>query len=208
MHRPGENHGPLEQGTIILLSGTSSAGKTTPSRALQAVLPEPYFRLGSDDQFALLHPRFLRPGSTEREAVRFPMVRAYYRTLAAFVSGGCNVIADTILIPDWPDVPAMRRVNLECLDVLSRERVYFVGVLCPVDELERRERERGDRGVGSARAQYAVIHAHGCYDFSVDTSRQSPEECASEIASHLTSCPHPGGLQRLVRGMSREGTNG
>lgn len=205
MHHPIENHGYVEQGTIILLSGTSSAGKTSLAHALQVAMPEPYFRLGSDDQFALLHPRFLRPGSPEREAVRFPMVRAYYRSLAALASGGCNVVADTILIPDWPDVPAMRRVNLECLHLLSQEQVYVVGVQCSLEELERRERERGDRGIGSARAQYAAVHAHGCYDLTVDTSRQSPNECASEIAAYLSSCPHPDGIRRLVRQMKREG---
>ena len=48
--------------------------------------------------------RFCSP-SLERESVRFPIVRAYYHTVAAVASSGSNVIAGTILIPDWPDVP-------------------------------------------------------------------------------------------------------
>ncbi|MES2465252.1 MAG: chloramphenicol phosphotransferase [Armatimonadota bacterium] len=194
----------MTKGTIILLSGTSSAGKTSLALALQTLLPDPYFRISSDDQFALLHPRFLRPGTPERESVRFPMVRAYYHTLAAVASSGSSVIADTILMPDWTDVTEMHQVNVECLGLLQSERVYFIGVVCSLKELERRERERGNRGAGSARAQFALVHAHGCYDVTVDTSEKSPEECAKEIAVFLSKHAEPTGLRRLYTWMKDE----
>lgn len=49
-------------GTIILLNGTVSAGKTTLARALQEVMAEPYLYLGADFPFCGGRPHL--PGTT------------------------------------------------------------------------------------------------------------------------------------------------
>jgi len=55
--------------------------------------------------------------------------------------------------------------------------------------LEEREASRGNRIAGEARSQVDVIH-HGIeYDLIVDTSRQSPDECARSILAALMRCP-------------------
>jgi chloramphenicol 3-O phosphotransferase len=46
--------------------------------------------------------------------------------------------------------------------------------------LEERERSRGNRITGDARAQVEVIHAGVEYDLILDTASQSPEECARD----------------------------
>ncbi len=44
--------------TILLLIGTSSAGKSTLAKELQALLPEHYLLLGLDDVFRMVAPRW------------------------------------------------------------------------------------------------------------------------------------------------------
>jgi chloramphenicol 3-O phosphotransferase len=51
------------------------------------------------------------------------------------------------------------------LHVLADFDVFFVGIHCPLEELERRERLRGNRRIGEARADFEVTHTFGRYDF-------------------------------------------
>jgi chloramphenicol 3-O phosphotransferase len=64
-----------------------------------------------------------------------------------------------------------------------------VAVRCPLEELLRRERARGDRSAGTAAAQYDVVHAHGDYDIEVDTSTHTADECARQIAEEIVRLP-------------------
>jgi chloramphenicol 3-O phosphotransferase len=58
-------------------------------------------------------------------------------------------------------------------------------VTCPPDELERRERARGDRTVGQARAQHAAVATALDHDVVVDTSVAGPAECASQVLTYV-----------------------
>jgi chloramphenicol 3-O phosphotransferase len=58
-------------------------------------------------------------------------------------------------------------------------------VHCPLAVAERRERERGDRIVGTARGQHALVHTFRTYDVDVDTSVATPQECAEAILAVL-----------------------
>lgn len=51
--------GPVSRGTIILLNGTTSAGKTTIGRALQEVMDDPWLLSGFDHFQAALPPGFV-----------------------------------------------------------------------------------------------------------------------------------------------------
>ncbi|NJL20885.1 MAG: hypothetical protein HC895_08815 [Leptolyngbyaceae cyanobacterium SM1_3_5] len=60
-----------------------------------------------------------------------------------------------------------------------------MGVPCLLVELERRERERGDRTIGEGRSHLLDgVHTWGVYDFEVDTSVRSPQENACLIQAH------------------------
>ncbi len=48
--------------------------------------------------------------------------------------------------------------------------VFFVGIHCPLPELERRVSERGDRRVGEAKTDFETIHEFGEYDFEVSST--------------------------------------
>jgi chloramphenicol 3-O phosphotransferase len=66
---------------------------------------------------------------------------------------------------------------------------YLIGVKCPLDVLEQREKDRKDRTLGQARLQYDVIHKYVKYDLEVDTSKLSTEECVEKVIERLKSPP-------------------
>ncbi len=106
-----------------------------------------------------------------------------------------NLIVDHVLQdPEWLN---------ECVDLLSDQDVLFVGVHCPLDELERRESER-EREAGTARKQYGVVHMHGVYDVEVDTTALSPMECAEKVKEGLRKIEKASAFHQLRERNSSE----
>lgn len=66
-------------------------------------------------------------------------------------------------------------------------RGSVAGVHCPLAIAEQRERDRGDRSVGTVRGQHARVHTFRQYDVDVDTSVAAPQECAEAILAGLDS---------------------
>ena len=58
--------------------------------------------------------------------------------------------------------------------LLSGFAIFFVGVFAPLEVLEARERQRGDRLIGLARWQYDRIHRGKKYDLEVDSGSLGP----------------------------------
>jgi chloramphenicol 3-O phosphotransferase len=167
---------------LIILNGASSSGKTILCKKLQEVLTEPYIHLEEDRfVFNTYHERFL-DGDRAPEIFRKTML-GYYRSLRAFLSAGHNVLADTGFYT--PELLA------ECVRELEQERVWLIGVHCSVEELERRERARGDRQPGLAKGQATTIHAGVLYDIEVDTTVSTPDECALLIREKLQELGSP-----------------
>ncbi|PZD97229.1 hypothetical protein DNH61_03580 [Paenibacillus sambharensis] len=78
----------------------------------------------------------------------------------------------------------------ECVKLLADYKVLFVSVNCSLEELQRRERERGDRNMGLANYQYNLVHSHGVYDLEVDTEVNNTHECALQIKKCLHENSH------------------
>ena len=146
---------------IILINGASSSGKSTLCKVLQEHLAEPYIHL-EEDRFVYntYHPRYLVPGVVEEIFAK--TMTGYYRSLRAFVSAGHNVLADTGFYSE--------DLVRQCSAELAGLPVWLVGVHCSLAELERREAQRADRDVGTAREQFESIHAYAVYDVEVDTT--------------------------------------
>jgi chloramphenicol 3-O phosphotransferase len=85
----------------------------------------------------------------------------------------------------------------EIVAALAGYQVYFVGVKCPLEELNRRERARGDRQIGFAQWQYNRVHTYGPYDLELDTHAHTPDECAEQLRKLLLSGPSPQAFPRL-----------
>ncbi|MEZ4647311.1 MAG: AAA family ATPase [Candidatus Eisenbacteria bacterium] len=127
---------------IILINGASSAGKSTLARALQQELPEPFLHLSFDHlrtSDALPMAR-IRNGTVDWERMRPAVFDGFHRSLAAFAEAGNNLIVDHIIESE--------RWRTDLVELLTPFDVFCVGVHCPLPELERRERSRGDRRIG------------------------------------------------------------
>jgi chloramphenicol 3-O phosphotransferase len=194
-------------GRIILINGTSSSGKTTLVKGLQATLPDLWLEMGID-RFAYALPgrvlgqptwpqlfRYVRPEgesdgpfTIETTVLGQRFISGIHATAAALAAAGLNVIVDHVLLEEaWLD---------ECSRRWAGFAVLFVGVRCPLDVILQRELKRQDRTLGQAEAQFAVVHRWADrYDVEVDTSVLTPDEAVAQVASALAAntheWPHP-----------------
>ena len=151
-------------GKIILLNGASSAGKSTLAQGLQAALSEPFWHYSIDHLMAakiLPHERITN-GDFAWRNLRPSFFDGFHRSIPALATAGNNLIVEHIVeTRAWMD---------RLLTLLGPLDVFFVGVHCPLPELERRELLRGDRPVGDARADFEITHTFGIYDFEVNST--------------------------------------
>jgi len=182
-------------GRIIFLNGASSSGKTTIGRALQEALDELYLLVSADGFLSQLPESFL--AGERRFSVKLPvLVHAFHATAAAQALAGMNIILDHVLQdPAWLD---------DCLGQFCDIEVLFVAIKCPLPELKKREADRGNRSIGSAKSQYNRVHAHNIYDLELDTAILSPEQCVATIAEHVRSGTSATAFDTLRR--QRKGT--
>jgi chloramphenicol 3-O phosphotransferase len=176
-------------GSLILINGASSSGKSSLVHAMQDCLAEPYLDLGLDRFIFALPKRYLkRPlwddvlGKADRAGrIGHRLVSGMHHAIAAAVSSGLNVIADHVLIDQaWV---------AECARLFADVPAYLIGLRCPLHVLEQRERQRQDRTLGQARLQFPLIHKFVTYDLEVDTSILSPQECAARVEERLQRPP-------------------
>ncbi|WP_431949003.1 chloramphenicol phosphotransferase CPT family protein [Actinacidiphila sp. bgisy167] len=174
-------------GLIILLNGTSSSGKSSIARELLRVLDASFFHMPVDAFHAMRSDRDIPDEHLQAEIDRTAM--GFHRAVAGMAAAGNNVVVDHVLSRRWR--------LLDCLDLFPAENVVLVGVHCPLPELERRERVRGDRTPGLAALQFEQVHAHGVYDIECDSSRNTPGEIAQQIKIALAQRPTPTAFTRL-----------
>ena len=73
-----------------------------------------------------------------------------------------------------------------CRKAFDGLAVFTVGVYCPLDILEARERARGTARLGRARGLVDVVDTFYDYDVVVDTGRAQVGDCVAEIMARLT----------------------
>jgi chloramphenicol 3-O phosphotransferase len=162
----------MGKGNIIFLNGVSSSGKSTLTKLLQEKLTEPYSWIGVDNFLhKTINEKFFT--SEYRTSIR-QTLRAMHHTIKLFSDMGLNVIVDHVLEKqEWLD---------ECVEILHDNPVLFVHVTCSLEELRRREKERGDRQIGQAERQLLMLNIIDTYDITVDTSKK---ECVDKIIEAL-----------------------
>jgi chloramphenicol 3-O phosphotransferase len=175
-------------GRVLLLNGASSSGKSSIGRALLPLLADPWFLVPVDVFGAMrstVHTRVL--DDAEIDAMLRRTRLGYHRAVAALAATGNDVIMDYPLSERW-------RVT-DLLDVLDGVDVTLVEVRCAPAELERRERERGDRPAGLARSQ-SLVYSHDA-DIVVDTTHTGADACARTIVGALNGVREPKAFARL-----------
>lgn len=188
-----------QPGTIVFLNGTTSSGKSSILAQLQAMLDGPFLDAGIDRFIWMLPERYLN----QRELWDTVLGQAAYagplghtlfsgmhHAIAALSRSGNHILADHVLVePDWVR---------ECATLFHELPAYLIGIRCPLEVIEQRERDRADRTLGQARKQYDRVHVHGIYDFEIDSSLASPQQCALQIQVFLQSGVPPMAFRSLL----------
>ena len=184
-------------GKIIFLNGTSSSGKTTLIRGLQEALEEPFLEMGLDKFIWMLPKRYLNPplwddilGKADvAGAFGHQLVYAMHHAILNMAKSGMNILADHVLVePAWIE---------DCAKLFCDQDAYLIGLRCELAILEQRESDRQDRTLGQARKQYYQVHAHGMYDFEVDTGIYQPGENIRQIIDYVCSGTTPSAFKNL-----------
>ena len=197
-------------GRVILLNGSSSAGKTTLAHAIQRLSTRPIqhisldqFRDGMCGRYRGMNSKPGEPGTRGLNVIPAPgpttelsfgdvgqlTLRGMRRAIAAFATVGIDVVADDLLLE-----PSFLADYLVALDGLA---VTFVGVRCPFAVVDERERARPGRFPGTAKAHFERVHVGCRYDVEVDTSELSPRQCAEAILATAEAAPEPSAFQLL-----------
>jgi len=145
------------KGRIILLNGTSSAGKSTLAKGLRLQL-EPQFHYYSSDQ---LDDAGFRPLDVDvRLNCRQLFFEGFHSSIPAFAEVGVDLLVEHIVEEQsWADDLKVRLAPFD---------VFWVGVHAPVAEIERRERLRGSRQIGEG-VYHLKTHTFCKYDLEIDT---------------------------------------
>ena len=163
-----------DDGTVIVLNGTSSSGKTTLARELQKQFDDVYLYCSSDMFWDMT------PYGIPANSVNFPnLKKAMAQSVYALANTGHNVIVDTVYLGE--------KSHRQMQEALRNITVFTVKVECDLEELNRREIARGDRAIGLAESQFHTVHNGVHYDFTVNTAENSMVSCAQKIVQLISA---------------------
>src|SRR5438445_952046 len=112
------------------------------------------------------------------------------QVIKCFADCGHDVAVDEIFIDD--------AILHNYVRALQGQTVYFVGIVCELQELERREKHRGNRSLGLARGQIDFIHKYkDYYDLIIDSTNCDAITCAQNILNFIHSTLTPQGFKSL-----------
>ena len=171
---------PLPQ--VIVLNGSSSAGKTAVAKLLQEMLPQQYLNFSIDSVLYSLPASDLLKMQTGAEITRagydWPsLVRGYHYCLPALLQAGCRLLVDHA----WCE----RGEKRELLTELAGYSVALVGVYCNSEVAMAREQARQDRAIGLLAWQSARVHQDMQYDLNIDTTSMSPQAAAEKLCGDI-----------------------
>ena len=145
---------------------------------MQQKLTAPYYWL-SEDVFRDMTPKkFDNEDSDENEQAWINAIFGMYHTAKVHSDLGMNTIIDTVTDDDlFLD---------KAVELLHDCPILFVHVTCPLEEIQRREKERDDRLIGLAEEQLSLLcPLDNTYDITVDTHNNTYEECAGKVIQLL-----------------------
>ena len=121
----------------IVLHGPTSAGKSTLAKALQDSSETPAFHISLDAFVEMSRRRDMRSDEELKQALRLHHLNLQ-STLTHVAASQFEIVLDLVL----RDTTVLD----ECISALAPRRTYVIGVTCPLQVLEERERGRPDRG--------------------------------------------------------------
>lgn len=173
----------------MVLNGGSSSGKSSITRALQGLASGTWLTFGVDAFIDALPGRgdspqagitFEPDGTITFSPVYRTLEQTWYTGLASMAKSGAHILLDEVLLSG-----GIRQEHLA--SVFSDVTVTWVGIHCDPDVAAAREARWADRAQGMARQQALSVHRGMTYDFEVDTTHRSAEDCAHDIARWLSA---------------------
>lgn len=182
-------------GDVIFLNGASSSGKSTLAEALQRAMDRPFWHFSIDHLAAarVLPWERMKSGEFLWAEHREAFFEGFHRCLPALACAGNHLIVEHIV-----ETQAWMNRLVSLLDGID---VFFVGLHCPLEELIRREGERGNRRTGEAATDFRTVHSFGAYDLELDSTDDLARNVVRLIdAWHARK--HPSALERLRASLS------
>jgi chloramphenicol 3-O phosphotransferase len=189
---------------IIYLNGPSSSGKTTLAKALQHAFEEPFLHVGIDKIIGWMPEKINNwtggeaplgyswkksmdaAGNPIQELQAGPYAqkigKTFQEVVLALAKMGHRIVID--------DVSFGKQQLDEWKKTLEGFHVLWVGVNAPLPILEQREKERGNRILGSARGQFHKVHVDASYDLEIDTHEATIGENVEKIKSLALCASH------------------
>ena len=168
----------MKKGRIIFLNGVTSSGKTSIVEAIQE-REDHFFYVVANDLFQqMVGDKYLRENYWKYLS---DVIILMYHTAKLYSDMGKNVLIDGILVERPEIAPHYKQL----LEILKDNPLDIVEVYCPLDICRKRNIIRGDRYETQSDEQQELINSDIKYDFRVDTSTNTPGECANLILNHL-----------------------
>ena len=204
----------IRPGTIIVLNGCASAGKTSIAKAIQRTFDAPYLHVGIDlfwlevfpaewagapaEIFELVPIEGASPPKIALSVQSFGKfgISGLHHTVTALARIGHNVVVDHVL--------SEASYVTEILTLWEPFPVWLVGVSCPLETAHERAAARPDRNWPWYRAMVtwmydaAHVHTRAIYDLELDTARLTPTECALQIKRMLAEGGSPAACRQLA----------
>lgn len=156
---------------VILLNGASSSGKSTLAKSLQK-----YIKVNKKQEYIIISiDDFLSMTVNEPiyEEDVFEISPLLCQKVLSILKAGQGVIIDHVITSD--------RIYKQLMEMLKEYTLIKVQVTCPLNELEKREKKRKNRHIGSAKASYEYLYPQNGYDLILNTFESSSEECSKKI---------------------------
>ncbi|AIO19237.1 Chloramphenicol 3-O phosphotransferase [Candidatus Izimaplasma bacterium HR1] len=166
------------KGKIIILNGVSSSGKTTISKELQKEMEEHYFWVANDTFCDMSSSKHWKQ---DWIAIINEALNGMIYTIKSFSDLGYNVIVDQVFLNNESQGTVLQKF----VEVLHNYPVLFVRVDSSLEDLRKREIERGNRRIGQAESQLNIVHSHQIYDIAINTSEKCLEDNVQIIKSEL-----------------------
>jgi chloramphenicol 3-O-phosphotransferase len=199
-------------GQVVLISGSSGAGKTTACTAFARRAAQPYLMFGMDLLVGSLFPgKYTIFGEKKQEGyygtgwgpVGWRAIEAMHEMIAAAARSGQNMLVDHLMFIDPP-------ILQDCIWRMADVPVLFVNLKPPREVLEKRVTDRkielpppmveavgGPDGVkrlaDTLRAMapwyYERAYQNDCADLELDSAALDPDELCARIEARLAQGP-------------------
>lgn len=168
----------MNKGKIIFLNGVTSSGKTSIVEALQARRDVFFYVVANDIFQEMVGEQYLQEDYWKYLSEVIIMM---YHTAKLYSDLGKNVLIDGILV----EREEIRPHYTKLMEIMKDSPFDIVEVYCPLDICRQRNIERGDRYESQSDEQAELMSRDIIYSCRVDTSVNSPEECAEQIVKTL-----------------------